>query len=279
MAPAKKKTEVEEKTAKTKVDAKKAKEAVDKAIVAEVDEAAVRKEAARAKVAEKKPLSKRAANKKVAEAIEAAAEGKLALDTEVDPALYAQAAIEHPELLSLMVDALKGPSRRERQLSSLVIARVAKIDPTLLADSIPALVDALNRPEAQTRWETLEALYEMIPIDLAACKKGINAAEDSLYDEKSGVVRLAAFCFLCALGAQDKRTSKKVWPYIDEAIQCFHGDIEFQDMLNELVRFAEGNLHAEVKKALADRMRFDSESGFGFLKRKATAIVQICEGK
>ena len=70
-------------------------------------------------------------------------------------------------------------------------------------------------------------------------------------------MRLAAMRFLCKLGATTEKRSEKVWPLIDEGIQCYHGDLEFQDMLLAVIDFSQGKLDGSVKSALADRMRFD----------------------
>ena len=80
--------------------------------------------------------------------------------------------------------------------------------------------------------------------------------------------------FLCKLGATTEKRSEKVWPLIDEGIQCYHGDLEFQDMLLAVIDFSQGKLDGSVKSALADRMRFDAENGKGMLKRRANQIIE-----
>ena len=64
-----------------------------------------------------------------------------------------------------------------------------------------------------------------------------------------------------------------VWPLLDEAIQCFHGDQEFQDMLNVLVEFSQGNLSKETKEGFTERMLFDAQSNKGLIQRRAQTIV------
>ena len=83
--------------------------------------------------------------------------------------------------------------------------------------------------------------------------------------------------FLCRLGATTEKRSEKVWSLIDEGIQCYHGDLEFQDMLIAVIDFSQGKLAPEVKAALADRMRFDATNGRGMLKKRAIQIVENCE--
>lgn len=182
--------------------------------------------------------------------------------------------LEDPAKLQAVVDALSSGSRRGRQQAARAIAMVAKENPDLLLPSSEALVDALERPEAQTRWECLDALSSLIPLDSRACEKAVPGAEAALFDEDSGPLRLAAMRFLCKLGATTEKRSEKVWPLIDEGIQCYHGDLEFQDMLLAVIDFSAGKLDPSVKTALADRMRFDSTNGKGMLKRRATQILE-----
>ena len=60
-----------------------------------------------------------------------------------------------------------------------------------------------------------------------------------------------------------KKRSENAWPLIDEAIQCYHGDVEFNDMLNAVAEFATGKLSEHVKEALVERMSFDAHNGRG----------------
>ncbi|MDE8703463.1 hypothetical protein PZH32_10895 [Adlercreutzia equolifaciens] len=186
----------------------------------------------------------------------------------------AQAALTDPAVLTSVVDALAGASRRERQQAAKTVAVVAKENPELLLDHSAALVDALERPEAQTRWECLDALTQLIPLDSRICDKAVPGAESALFDEDSGPLRLAAMRFLCYLGATTEKRSEKVWPLIDEGIQCYHGDLEFQDMLLAVIDFSAGKLDPSVKEELAERMRFDATNGKGMLKRRASQILE-----
>lgn len=186
----------------------------------------------------------------------------------------AQAALADPAVLTSVVDALAGASRRERQQAAKTVAAVAKESPELLLDHSAALVDALERPEAQTRWECLDALTQLIPLDSRICDKAVPGAESALFDEDSGPLRLAAMRFLCYLGATTEKRSEKVWPLIDEGIQCYHGDLEFQDMLLAVIDFSAGKLDPSVKEELAERMRFDATNGKGMLKRRASQILE-----
>lgn len=186
----------------------------------------------------------------------------------------AEEAIGNKKNLAKLMDALASGSRRERQQAASAIALVAKADPAAVAPHIGELVDALNRPEAQTRWEALEALALMVPQDARACEKAIEGAEIALFDEDSGPVRLSAMRFLCAYGATTENRSEKIWPLIDEGIQCYHGDLEFQDMLQAVTDFSNGKLAPSVKEKLIERMRFDAENGKGALQKRAAQIVE-----
>ena len=189
----------------------------------------------------------------------------------------AEALSKDEKALSELVEVLAAGSRRERQQAAATIAQVSRAHAEALIPHANALVDALNRPEAQTRWEVLDALTELVPYESRTCDKGIAGAETALFDEDSGPVRLAAMRFLCRLGATTENRSEKVWPLIDEGIQCYHGDLEFQDMLIAVIDFSQGKLAPEVKTALADRMRFDATNGRGMLKKRAIQIVENCE--
>lgn len=176
-------------------------------------------------------------------------------------------------LLNTVVSALSGATRRDRQNASSVLAQIAKIDPEALVPYTNDFIDALNRPEAQTRWESLDVLTELVPLESRSCDKALPGAETALFDEDNGFVRLSALRFLCALGATTENRSQKVWPLLDEAIQCYHGDYEYQDMLSAIVLFSEGKLAPEVKQGLIDRVSFDAEHSKGSLKRRSQQII------
>lgn len=188
----------------------------------------------------------------------------------------AQAA-ENPDALAVLFEELNGDSRRKRQSAAATIALVAGMKPEAIADYSNDLVDALSRPEAQTRWECLDALTALVDIESRSCDKGIVGAEAALFDEDSGPLRLAAVRFLCKLGATTENRSRKVWPLLDEAIQCYHGDLEFQDMLVAVIAFSEGKLADDVAAELKARMSFDAKSGKGTLKKRAAQIVANLE--
>lgn len=186
---------------------------------------------------------------------------------------FAKKAIKDSKVLGSLVDNLAGASRRDRQMSASILCLVAKESPELVLDYTNEFIDALNRPEAQTRWECLDVLTEIVDHNSRNCEKAISGAEIALFDEESGPVRLAAMRFLCKLGATTENRSEKLWPLVDEGIQCYHGDLEFNDMLVAVVDFSNGKLAPTVKKELIERMEFDAGNGRGTLKRRAQQII------
>ncbi|MGN0302346.1 MAG: hypothetical protein ACI4BI_05685 [Anaerotardibacter sp.] len=185
----------------------------------------------------------------------------------------AQEIVRDDDRLAKVAEQLSSRSRRSRQDSAAVLSQAAKIKPEVLIPYLDDLIDALDCEEAQTRWEVLEALVELVPLESRSCDKAIPAAEDSLFDEDNGFARLAAVRFLCKLGATTENRSERVWPYLDEAIQCYHGNPEYQDMLIALISFAEGKLAPSVKEGLTNRMAFDAENAKGVLQRRSQQIL------
>ncbi len=187
----------------------------------------------------------------------------------------AEAIVDNPERVSEVIATLAGPSRRERQNAAAILALVAEINPEVLAPHTSAFVDALNRPEAQTRWECLDVLTILVPYESRACEKAIAGAEGALFDEGAGSLHLSAFRFLCRIGRTTPTRSMKVWPLIEEAMQCYHGDFEYQDMLASVASFAAGKINPSVKEALKERVSFDARTGKGALRRCSQQIIDI----
>ncbi len=186
----------------------------------------------------------------------------------------AQEALKSKKKIETYMQTLSDGSRRERQQAASVIAAMTKENPAKMSEFIGGILDALDCPEAQTRWEALDALTELVAVDSRNCEKAIVGAENALFDEDSGPLRLAAMRFLCKLGATTEARSEKVWGLIDEGIQCYHGDLEFQDMLVAVIDFSAGKLAPSVAEELAARMKFDAENGKGTLKKRATQIEE-----
>ncbi|MDR2196990.1 MAG: hypothetical protein LBO07_03405 [Coriobacteriales bacterium] len=202
---------------------------------------------------------------------------QIVFDPTEDRTTIANQAASDPAILAALAENLSIDARRVRQFSAAALNVLSERQPQLLVPFIAQLADALHRPEAQTRWESLEALCRLAPLDPAACDAALSGAEISLYDEESGPTRLAALRFLTVYGALDARRSTKVWPLIDEALQCYHGDAEFQDMLVCVIAFAGGRTSKDVRRALAARMDFDAKHNKGVLRKRAAQIIEICE--
>ena len=81
---------------------------------------------------------------------------------------------------------------------------------------------------------------------------------------------------LCAWGATDEARSREAWAILDEAIQCYHGDLEYRDMLGCLYDFGNGAIAPEVAESLAQRLKFDAENGKGsYLKARSSEIYEM----
>lgn len=191
----------------------------------------------------------------------------------------AEAALQDTETLEQLVESLSGASRRKRQRAAATLNVISKSHADVLVPYGASFIDALNRPEAQTRWECLDILTNLVACDSRTCDKALLGAEIALFDEESGSVRLAALRFLCRLGSTTENRSEKTWPLIDEALQCYHGDPEFQDMLVAVIDYSAGKLSRNVREGLVARMSFDANSGKGALKRRAQQIVENAQSK
>jgi hypothetical protein len=216
---------------------------------------------------------------KVASKANANSKSSMLFDTSDDRAEVVEHALKSKAVLRTLVDNLSTDKRRVRQFSASAVNAVSEINPELLSAHVYDIADALHRPEAQTRWECLEALSNIARLDPSACDSALTGAEVALYDEESGSLRLAALRFLCVYGATQVKRAEKVWPLIDEAIQLYHGDAEFSDMLIAITAFAGGHIGKKVKQALAERMSFDAEHSKKQLKYAAMQIIEICGGK
>ena len=177
------------------------------------------------------------------------------------------------QALSTLMDQLAGSNRRRRQEAARLVAAIAAASPDQLLDYTDDLLEALERPEAQTRWQVLDTLTLMAAVDSDKVAEAFDGAEASLFDDSSAAVRLSAFKFLARLGASSPENADKVWPLLDEAIQCYHGDPEYHDMLVALLDFAKGSISPAVASALRDRVAFDAENGHGYVKGFSAEII------
>ena len=179
--------------------------------------------------------------------------------------------------LKKLVGELGGANRRRRQEAAHEIARLAKKDVDQLFDYAGDIIDGLDRPEAQTRWELLDALSEMARVDPGCVEEAFGGAEASLFDEDSSIARLAAFRFLTSYGATSGKRSDQVWKILEEAIQCYHGDPEYRDMLGCLLEMAKGTISDRTAQVMRSRVDFDARHGRGYIKAFSTEIVEAID--
>ncbi len=125
----------------------------------------------------------------------------------------------------------------------------------------------------------MEALTFLVPVDAKACKAAIDGAEEALFDEKTSLIRENAVRFLSRYGASSTVRSKEVWPLIKEALQQFHGEIDYDKYLNRINFFAAGKLDPAVKKDLRNTARDISKSVGGPTKARLERILLSTQGK
>lgn len=176
-------------------------------------------------------------------------------------------------LVALSVENLQGRSRRSRQEASQILARLAKDDPESVADHADALIAALEVHEAQTRWQCLEALADIARVAPESILEGFDGAEAALFEEGSPSMRVAAFRFMVCYSMVSPERSAEAWPIMAEALQCYHGDPEYRDMLICLRDLVGADLDANVRANLLSRMAFDSKQGRGLVRAYATDIM------
>ena len=186
-------------------------------------------------------------------------------------------AMENPDLLKELVSRMEGTSRRVRQNAASVLAVVSHQSPELLMPYANSFVAALDRSEAQTKWESIDILAHLMACGFEVSDSLLDMVEDALFDEDSGSLRLAAMKFVCSYGSKGERAAVKSWPLIDEAIQCYHGDPEFSDMLSAVLKFAQSGLPADVSQGLKTRLSFDASHARGSLKKRAQQIIDVLD--
>ena len=186
-------------------------------------------------------------------------------------------AMENPDLLKELVSRMAASSRRVRQNAASVLAVVSHQSPELLMPYVDSFVAALDCPEAQTKWESIDVLAHLMTCGFEVSEPLLDMVEDALFDEDSGSLRLAAMKFVCFYGSKDEDAAAKAWPLIDEAIQCYHGDPEFSDMLSAVLKFAQSGLPSDVSQGLRARLSFDAGHARGSLRKKAQQIIDVLD--
>ena len=235
----------------------------------------------------KKPAAKKASTKKLTakksskeeSSKEKASKGESSASvnpTKKDSKSKGLTAAQKKEIESF-IESLSNPSRRRRQEAAHEIAEIAQTTPEVFEGRVEDLIDALYRPEAQTRWEILAALASLSEFYGNEVIKAFDGAEASLFDDTSSTVRLAAFLFLTRYGATSQKHSDQAWPLLNEAIQCYHGDAEYYDMLVGTLNFAKGVVSKETKAALKERFAFDAENATGYIQKFSAEIVAAAQ--
>ncbi len=182
--------------------------------------------------------------------------------------------------LAKAVDDLSSPSRRKRQEAAHAIAESMLEKPQNILSFTDDIFDALERPEAQTRWELLNSLTMIVDGNTRALAPAVHFAEPSLFDEDSSTVRLASFRFITAVGAQTKALSKKVWPMLEESIQVYHGDPQYREMLMAITEFVAAPIDPDIKKAVVARIKFDAKnSTMPIIKHLANDVLKAARGQ
>ena len=176
-----------------------------------------------------------------------------------------------------LVEELHSAPRRRRQEVAHELGLEAKENSERMAPHIKALIAALDVQEAQTRWEIFDILSLLVSEHAKELNAAKSHAELALFDDDSATVRLSAFVFLTKLAASSDRRSEAIWPLLDEAIQCFHGDAEYRDMLLVLRELAAGSAAKKIKAALSKRVQFDAENATGYVQSISAEIMKLCE--
>ncbi|MBF4808251.1 MAG: hypothetical protein HXK26_06100 [Lancefieldella rimae] len=237
----------------------------------------VAKKVAAKKASTKKPVAKKASKEESPKEKASRGESSASVNpTKKDSKSKGLTAAQKKEIESF-IESLSNPSRRRRQEAAHEIAEIAQTTPEAFEGRVEDLIDALYRPEAQTRWEILAALASLSESYGNEVIKAFDGAEASLFDDTSSTVRLAAFLFLTRYGATSQKHSDQAWPLLNEAIQCYHGDAEYYDMLVGTLNFAKGVVSKETKAALKERFAFDAENATGYIQKFSAEIVAAAQ--
>ena len=237
----------------------------------------VAKKVAAKKASAKKPAAKKASKEESSKEKASKGESSASVNpTKKDSKSKGLTAAQKKEIESF-IESLSNPSRRRRQEAAHEIAEIAQTAPEAFEGRVEDLIDALYRPEAQTRWEILAALASLSESYGNEVIKAFDGAEASLFDDTSSTVRLAAFLFLTRYGATSQKHSDQAWPLLNEAIQCYHGDAEYYDMLVGTLNFAKGAVSKETKAALKERFAFDAENATGYIQKFSAEIVAAAQ--
>ena len=171
------------------------------------------------------------------------------------------------------IEKLSESSRKARKDAASALLEYSKAYAQEIVPYGDEIIEALQTSDVHTRWLLIDVLTALSSYDNALCQKALPDIDNALFDEFNGPLHLASVRFLCTYGATSPQASDEVWPLLNEAIQCFHGDQEFQDMLNLLVEFSKGKLSDATKASFKERMSFDASNNKGLIQRRAKTIV------
>lgn len=116
-------------------------------------------------------------------------------------------------------------------------------------------------------------------MDAKACKSAVEGAEEALFDERTALIRESAVRFLSRYGASSVARSKEVWPILKDALQQFHGEIDYDRILKRITVFAGGKLDTNVKKDFRKVSKEISNSVGGATKERLNRILLLLSGK
>ena len=151
---------------------------------------------------------------------------------------------------------------------------IADKDASVLLPFADDIASGLTKPEAQTRWEVLHALDQMGKAGQRYDEDVLVAAEDSPLRRDQRIRARGGLPLFCGYGSASTDNLEGGRTQIDEAIQCYHGNPEFTDMPHAARRLCRGkHLACHELRALAQRMKFDSENASGTLRMRSEQIV------
>jgi hypothetical protein len=187
----------------------------------------------------------------------------------------AQAALKTKKAMGELVTRLFSDSKPERAQAAKTVHEASVASPAALEPHVDAMVEALEHPEPQTRWELLGALEEVARSSPKLLDKAVVPATACLHDAGSSVVRVAAFRMLAQYGGSSKKRAEQVWPLLDEALRCYHGDSEYPGMLAGLVLLVDGRAPDEVKKEAAALVEPDASHPRAAISRRARQVFSV----
>lgn len=200
---------------------------------------------------------------------------KYSFTTETPLEQTIDASLRRVKIRRELADALGCESRSMRQYASCALLGVAEQNFEDVLEFAPEVFDALNRPEPMTRYQALRIINIFINHVPRCIDKVFEDIEACLYDEESPNVRGSAFKVLAHYGSTTAKRSEKVWPSLSDAIRCWHRDVVFMDMVNDVITLLEGKCSPRVLVEAADLFEFDVESNDVALKKKAKYIVSL----